>query len=72
VTDQAEAVAKKRFMVLNLVRFSGVIFVFLGIAVVRQLIEWPQEVGFLFVAVGLFDLFVFPHVLARRWRSEKE
>ena len=69
MTDQAEALAKQRFLVINLVRISGVIFVMLGIAIVEQAIELPRMVGYVLAVIGLFDIFLFPTVLARRWKS---
>ena len=69
MTDQAEALAKQRFLVINLVRISGVIFVMLGIAIVEQAIELPKMVGYVLAVIGLFDIFLFPTVLARRWKS---
>lgn len=61
--------AKARFVAINLVRLTGVALVMLGIFVLRGGVEWPDEIAYLLLAFGLFDIFVMPQLLARRWRS---
>lgn len=58
-----------RFMVLNAVRFAGVLLVLVGIAVVRGVIELPREAGYVFLVVGIVEIFVMPQILARKWRT---
>ena len=72
MSEFSENQAKQRFLFLNALRISGVLFVFLGIAVVRQAIEWPVEVGYLFILLGLVDVFFLPLLMARRWTSGGE
>ncbi len=67
-----EDLAKKRFIVLTALRFSGVAIAFLGIAVVmRRLIEPADIIGTALIAVGAFDVIVLPMLLVRGWRSPK-
>lgn len=62
--------AKRRFFVLAILRFSGVALAFLGIAVVmKRLIEPADIIGTILIAVGAFDVLVFPTLLLRRWKS---
>jgi len=51
------------------VRLSGVALVVIGLLVLNGRIDWPEVVGWVFVPVGLIDVFVMPQVLARRWRT---
>ncbi len=61
-----------RFLVLNAVRMSGVALVIIGILVLNRAIALPDAVGWVFLAVGLIDVFVIPQLLARKWRTPPE
>lgn len=65
------ATETKRFVVMNVLRLSGVAFVIAGLLVVNGVIDIAPAAGYVFIAVGLVDVFVGPLVLARRWRSPK-
>ncbi|QIG54811.1 hypothetical protein G6N82_12195 [Altererythrobacter sp. BO-6] len=67
--DDQEALARKRFMVMNLMRVSGLVLVLLGIAIARGVIDLPAPVGWVLAAIGLFDFFFVPSLLARSWRK---
>lgn len=65
--------AKARFFLLGAVRLSGVAFALLGVAVVtKHWVEPAEIVGGLLIVVGMFDVLVFPLVLARRWRTPRD
>jgi len=68
--------AAARFMIIQIVRLSGVGLVLLGLAIqsgrVAALDGIPAVVGYVLIAVGLIDTFVAPAVLARRWRTPRE
>jgi len=68
--------AAARFMIIQIVRLSGVALVLLGLAIqsgrVAALDGIPAVVGYVLIAVGLIDTFVAPAVLARRWRTPRE
>ena len=49
-----EAVWKKRFLLVSLVRLSGTAIALLGVAL---------------IVVGLVDLAIVPRILSRRWRQ---
>ena len=74
MTDPDPAAA--RFAIIQLVRFSGVALVMLGLAIqsgrVAALSDIPAVVGYAFIAAGLIDVFVAPALLVRRWRTPKE
>lgn len=67
-----EDLAKKRFFMLTILRFSGVALAFLGIAIImKRLIEPADIIGTILLVIGAFDVLVFPTLLVRRWKSER-
>ena len=64
-----EALARKRFVTLQLIRLAGLIMMFLGFAVIAAKIDWNKWVGCFLVLNGAFDALLLPPLLARRWRS---
>jgi hypothetical protein len=65
-----EDLAKKRFFILTMIRFGGVISAFVGIAIIaKRWIEPADVIGGLFLANALIDVLVVPPLLIRRWRS---
>jgi membrane protein YdbS with pleckstrin-like domain len=67
--DIAEARARNGFIIINLVRFSGVALVMLGFAIVRGVIDLPYAVGAVIAVVGFFEMFFLPRFIARRWNA---
>jgi hypothetical protein len=67
--EAAEAQARQRLIVLNLVRFSGVALVMVGFAIVRQVIDLPWVVGAVLAIVGLLEFFFLPRIIARSWKA---
>lgn len=65
----ADALAKKRFIVINVMRVFGVIMVIAGMAVFRGGIGLPEWTGYLLIALGMFEAFVAPTLMARAWSS---
>ena len=63
--------AQARFFAISAIRLIGVACVIVGILVNQGRIDWPQWLGWLLLANGLFDIFVLPLVLARLWRTPK-
>ena len=69
-----EAVARSRFMLLNLVRFGAVALVFAGIAnlagkLLPELMPW---FGYLLFFAGIGGFYRLPIHLKRRWRDKAE
>lgn len=62
---------RSRFFVLNAVRLSGVALILVGILIVNGAIDLPRVVGYVFIPVGLIDVFVMPLILARKWRTPR-
>lgn len=61
--------ARARFAIINAIRAAGMALVVLGVLVLNYKIDLPQTVGWVFLLVGLIDVFVVPQVLARKWRT---
>ena len=71
-----DALAKKRFFALSIMRLMGAAFVAIGFILISggfALAGQPTDrwIGVAIVLVGAFDFAVMPLLLARRWRSPK-
>jgi hypothetical protein len=66
-----EAEAKRRFVILNLVRLSALIFVFVGAANIggKLMPEAAPTLGYVLLILGAIDFFVAPVLLKRMWRT---
>jgi hypothetical protein len=62
-------VAKQRFMVMQVMRLAGVALFVFGIMIVRGIVPLPSIAGYVLAVVGIFDAFMMPVILARRWKS---
>ncbi len=72
-----DALAKKRFFALNLMRLMGAAFVAIGFILIGGGFTFAGQpadrwIGATIVLVGAFDFAVMPLLLARRWRSPKD
>ena len=67
--DIAAARERNGFIIINLVRFSGVALVMLGFAIVRGVIDLPYAVGAVIAVVGFFEVFFLPRFIARRFQA---
>lgn len=62
--------ARQRFMVLTLLRFSGVALMLIGMAnMVARTVEPADLIGGAIFIVGLLDSLILPRLLARKWRT---
>lgn len=73
----ADALAKKRFFALAMMRVVGALLVLAGFALIRggwDLAGQPTDrwIGVAMVLFGAFDFAVMPRILARRWRSPRQ
>lgn len=77
MTPADDALAKKRFFAIIMMRVMGAIFVLVGFVLIRgawELAGQPTDrwIGVAAVLVGAFDFAVMPKLLASRWRSPKD
>lgn len=63
--------AKPRWLIIQLLRLSGAVFVAVGLAIMAGKIALPPAAGTVLAVIGLFDFAVAPLLLARRWRSPR-
>lgn len=70
MNDDQLKIERNRFLILNLVRISGAVFILLGIAIIsRGFLDQPKEVGYGIFFVGIVDFIFAPLVLARAWKT---
>lgn len=63
--------AKARFFIIAAVRLSGVALVFLGMAVLAGKLPLPRIAGYAIAGIGMFDAFVLPLFLTKRWKTPR-
>ena len=67
----AEALARKRFLALTLIRLSGIALIMLGLACALDRIDIPSArlIGVMLIVIGVADAFLMPALFAKRWKS---
>lgn len=70
--DDAEKLARQRFMTLNLVRIGGVVFLLLGAANIAGkfaplLGPW---LGYVLLLNGIADILIIPNILRKSWAKK--
>ena len=70
--DEDDALARNRYMIIQMLRIFGVALVIGGILIVRGKIALDPMIGYVFIVVGLLDAFGTPLFLARQWRTPPE
>ncbi|MGP1353972.1 MAG: hypothetical protein ACTS1Z_11665 [Parasphingopyxis sp.] len=70
--EDQERLAKSRFQMLQLLRFTGIIVMILGMWIwagdILREGGWPA-LGIPLFALGLFEALVLPVILAGKWKS---
>ncbi len=64
-----EETARRRYMVLNILRLSGLAMVLIGIAIHYGRLDLPEILAWPLALFGLFDFFFAPALLARHWKK---
>ncbi|XUU61978.1 hypothetical protein ACRAQ6_06875 [Erythrobacter sp. HA6-11] len=67
-----DALAFKRYMVLNGIRILGIVTICAGIAVQERLIELPPVFAYVLAISGFLIFFFLPRHFAQGWRSEDQ
>lgn len=70
-TPEAEALAKKRYMALSMIRLFAALMVIVGLACATDRVDIPGAhlIGAILILFGMVDFFVMPMILAKRWKS---
>lgn len=62
--------ARARFMIITLLRLSGIVLMMLGMGIMATGKVEPRElVGGAIFVTGLVDALIVPRLLSRKWRS---
>ncbi len=61
--------AKARFLIIQVVRLTGVALAVLGVAIIAGKLPLPQAAGYVLLLAGVADALIVPPVLARKWRT---
>lgn len=64
--------AKRRFMVIQAMRWTGLALVIVGLLAINGRFPLPREAGYGLALAGLIDALIVPSILARRWKSPPE
>lgn len=72
MTEPTPDPAKARFMIMNVVRLSGIAVALLGLAIIAGKLDLGREIGAFLFIFGLFEALFMPTILARRWKSPRE
>ena len=72
MTDEAETLARRRFMMLNLVRLVSLVAVLTGVAASQGALDLPQPLALVLAIAGLLGFFFGPNLLAKGWRSGEQ
>ncbi len=69
--NDADDLARKRFAILNLARFSAIALVFAGIANIagKLLPELAPWAGYVLFFAGIAEFFLLPVLLKKGWRG---
>ncbi|MBX7539931.1 hypothetical protein [Qipengyuania sphaerica] len=62
--------AVRRFWILQAARFGAVLMVLAGAAIIGQLINVPQPVGYILLVLGAAEFFIVPMMLSKAWKSD--
>ncbi|MEO6094098.1 MAG: hypothetical protein ABIT04_07015 [Novosphingobium sp.] len=67
----SEDPAKRRFFLIQALRWIGVALVIVGLLALYQRIPLPRALGTPLVPLGVATALIAPKLLARRWRSPR-
>ncbi|MCK0129120.1 hypothetical protein [Erythrobacter sp. F6033] len=67
--DAGDTLAKKRFIVMNMVRIGSLGALLVGLAIARSIIDAPYPIGVALAVGGLLAFYFGPRSLAKKWKS---
>lgn len=73
MTQEEEATARQRLLVINAARLAGAIMIAIGLAIIiNRFQNLPMELGYFLFAMGVFEFVMMPIILARMWKAPKD
>lgn len=73
--EDREFLAKSRWQMMQLLRFTGIIVMIIGMWIwagdILRIGGWPM-LGIPIFALGIFEALVLPVILAKRWKSQPD
>ena len=69
--DENEDQARNRWMLIQVVRISGVVMAIVGLLTIEGIVPLPEVAGYVLLALGLVEVFFMPTLLARKWSSRE-
>ena len=71
MTEQdQDNLARQRFVILTVLRASGVALMLLGMGIIASRFVEPSDlIGSIVFAVGFLDSLILPRLLIRKWRT---
>lgn len=69
--DAVEAQARRRYIIMNVVRIGGLGLLLMGVAITRGAlpVRLPWALGAGLAVLGLLEFFFLPAILAKRWKA---
>jgi type IV secretory pathway VirB2 component (pilin) len=64
-----EEQAKARFLIVQMVRLTGIALAVFGLAVIAGKTSLPVAAGYVLFVIGLFESMFVPILLTKRWKS---
>lgn len=64
-----EDLARRRFMVLSLIRLSGAGLALVGLLVIAGKLGLPKEAGYGLFLAGLVEAMIVPSLLVKGWKT---
>ncbi|MFM5949889.1 MAG: hypothetical protein ACKOPM_11805 [Novosphingobium sp.] len=71
MNEAEEALAKKRFLAISMIRLSGAVFLTMGLFILGGKMDLHPAAGWIFAVIGITDLLVVPPFLARKWKTPR-
>jgi hypothetical protein len=67
-----EDLAKRRFLILTMLRLTGVVMALFGLMIIAGKVDVPKIAGYVLFVIGLADTMLVPPLLARSWRTPRQ
>ena len=68
--DSAEDIARRRYFVMNAIRFTGVMIFFAGLAMTQGVLPGGPTMGAIVAFIGVFDFFFAPQILVKQFKKQ--